>query len=109
MTEMSREKAERVVRETTEKAIAVMRHFTSGAEIQVQYKDPGCDEPVGWLDAICPVWDWFECEYRIKPKPREFWAGLDETGRAIGITPAINSGSIPSYWGSTIKVREVIE
>ncbi len=85
MTEMSREKAERVVRETTEKAIAVMRHFTSGAEVQVKYKDPGCDEPVGWRDATCPVWDWFECEYRIKPIPRVFIVSLQAL-QAMSVT-----------------------
>ena len=105
MTEMSREKAERVVRETTENAIAVMRHFISGAEVQVKYKDPGCDDPVGWMDAVCPVWDWFECEYRIKPKPREFWLYRDDSDDDYGasyLEPVLE-------WREKLKVREIVE
>ena len=94
-------------REETKKAIEVMQAYVDGAEIENISADTGRSNY--WLTGY-PSWQWDgdSTTYRIKPKLREFWAGLDENGRAVGITPAINSGSIPSYWKTAIKVREVL-
>ena len=102
---MNNEEIVQTVRKTTEKAIAVMRHFTSGAEVQVKYKDPGRDDPVGWRDARCPVWDWFECEYRLKPKPRELWLYRDDDREDYGVSPIKPA----LRWNESFKVREIVE
>ena len=55
-----------------------------------------------------PLFNMEEYLYREKPKPREFWAGVDENGKGVGITASLNSGSIPAEWYEVIKVIEVL-
>ncbi len=103
---MNDEEAVQIVHERTERYLEVMRAFTNGAEIQVRYKDPVGDEPIGWRDASCPVWSWFECQYRIKPiEPREFLLYPVSTPLKWGVDENVNAKG----WGGAIKVREIIE
>ena len=104
---MNDEEAVQIVHERTERYREVMRAYNDGAEIQVRYKDPVGDEPIGWRDASCPIWSWFDCEYRVKPKPREWWLDL-RTNEAF-CTRAfaeINHNAGPQ---NVVHLREVIE
>jgi len=55
--------------------IAVMQGFADGKEVEFKLKSSSC-----WNTSnrgpFTPVWNWHECEYRIKPEPPiqvEFW------------------------------------
>lgn len=68
---------------TTKEKIEVMQAYLDGKQIQTRRlrRDKG-----GWADWPNegePVWDFWSCEYRIKPEPRipiEGWAVLYTTG-----------------------------
>ena len=62
--------------------------------------DEFCDMPSN--EAVCMTFPAYDYEYRIKPKPREFWINVD--------TQKIRDPIPGSYIGlGWIKVREVIE
>ncbi len=44
-----------------------MQAYTDGKQIQCKSEDIWLD----WNTRIEPVWDWRNCEYRIKPEPKE--------------------------------------
>lgn len=48
---------------TTQEKIAVMQAFVEGKEIEV--KKCGIEQ---WVQISRPIWDWGDCEYRIKPE-----------------------------------------
>jgi hypothetical protein len=52
-----------MTKEQTIEAIRVMQAFVDGKE--VRYKAPNNE----WLPTNNPAWNWFDCEYRIKPTP----------------------------------------
>ena len=85
-------------REETAKAIEVMQAFVDGAEIEVDHPE------MGWIVLHDePSWDWLEVNYRIKPKPREFWLAGDDNCR---------DGSwrvVPGSGMGAIKVREILD
>lgn len=59
---------------TTAEKIKVMQAFERGE--QIQRRSFGCDS---WADISSPAWDWFNQEYRVKPKIRKikvYWAIL---------------------------------
>lgn len=74
-------------REETRKAAEVMLHYANGGEVQYQNIRR---VPVGWMNSESPDWDWYECKYRIKPKPIEITAYAVECGgvRTVHISRA---------------------
>ena len=91
-------------REETAKAVEVMQAYVDGAEIESRDRIIKAD---GWGQKSEPAWAWTHREYRIKPKPREFWVNplVIVTEHCISAEgTAQNKG--PVNW---IKVREVIE
>jgi hypothetical protein len=52
-----------MTKEQTIEAIRIMQAFVDGKE--VRYKAPNNE----WLPTNNPAWNWFDCEYRIKPTP----------------------------------------
>ena len=86
-------------REETKKAIEVMQAFVDGVETEYH----SIPDRVNWyLVGANPVWSWGADEYRIKPKPREFWLRGDDNYR---------DGSwhvVPGSGMGAIKVREVL-
>ena len=65
-----------------------------------------------WSDVKAPNWDWFACEYRVKPQPREFWINTYSNGSVY-----LHNNSEEAGWqkrcsgntSTTIHVIEVIE
>ena len=96
-------------REDTKKAIEVMQAYVDGAEIETKYFGFSNDEH-GQSDSAWqkisgltrPVFNWDAADYRIKPKPREFW--IDHNSDRFYATE-------PPHWiaNQITKVREVIE
>ena len=90
-------------REETKKAIEVMQVFAGGADVEYRYRDgdnESCFRPSG-----TPVWYWMECEYRIKPKPRELWLYRDDDREDYGVSPIKPA----LRWNESFKVREIVE
>ena len=93
-------------REKTKAAIAVMQAYVDGEEIEYAKRDiPGVGTACSWdSHGYTPNFDWHNYDYRIKPKPREFWVRIDH-----GIAMQISSDSDKQERDGWIKVREVIE
>ena len=53
-----------MTREETRKAVKVMEAYANGKKIQY------LDNNNKWIDAHNPVFDWYNCAYRIKPEPK---------------------------------------
>lgn len=70
-------------REKIKQQAAVMLAFAEGKKIEVRNKAYG-----DWRQIFSPVWDWFNYEYRIKPKlPRKFvryYVCVRKTGNLLG-------------------------
>ena len=80
--------------EKTRKAVDVMLAYVNGAEIECQI---GAKSE--WSAIPSPAWQWANGPYRIKPKPREFWANPIK----LTLYPPVECRPI-----GCIKVREVL-
>jgi len=49
-----------MTKEQTIEAIRIMQAYVDGKEVECKY-------PYGWDRIDQPNWDWFKCQYRIKP------------------------------------------
>lgn len=47
---------------TTKEMIEVMQAYLKGEKIEYRYG------PTDWLECRTPIWDWTQCDYRVKPK-----------------------------------------
>ena len=47
-----------------------IKAWADGAEIEIKYTS-GAGSKSGWMTESNPSWDFDECEYRIKPTPKE--------------------------------------
>ena len=90
-------------REETKNAIAVMRAWADGTEIEC--RSHAHDGWSGIVAAKYCMWDFGRQDYRIKPKePREFEIMVMGNGKILDLSEM--SGG---FLGEIIKVREVIE
>ena len=84
--------------------IEVMQAALDGEKIEFQ------DSNGDWIDSD-PAWNWNSTDYRIKPKPREFWVNIyasKDMGYAYETEEkAVQAGGINAL--KTIKVREVLD
>lgn len=86
----------------TEEKIEVMQAWVDGETIQV--KD--CLD-VEWRDSD-PGWNWVDYDYRVKPRPFEMVAWVDDNGfvREYDIRQDADYRRWPSSW-RLLKLREV--
>lgn len=82
---------------TIDEMITVLQAAKAGKQIEVSIKGRN-----NWylMDAN---WNFADCDYRIKPGPREWTVKLDPT------TNEIYSGGWTNLGFTSIKVREVLE
>lgn len=97
-------------REEARRKAEVMLAFADGAEIQFcRYHWTNED----WDDVGHPSWNWDGNDYRVKPKPAEFWVVVaNEINSAVGVFQNRENAQIDSKrWanGRIIHVREVTE
>jgi len=87
-------------KQQTRDAIKVMQAYVDGEEIEVR------GSTVEWIAEDLGVipWQWSTCEYRIKPKPREFWINPEADDSDAIIYEAFNPDD-----ADYIKVREVLD
>jgi len=83
---------------TLKEKIEVMQAALVGEEIET-YNVSG-----NWLITGKPNWDWARFDYRIKPKPLEFWVNVSPAGL---VTICYAKQEAEDYNGRTIKMREV--
>jgi hypothetical protein len=88
-----------MTRETAKKLLPIIQAFSE--EQAIQYRESPKAE---WVDCKMPdsvliFYDDFE--YRIKPKPREWWIGLAPLSSA--------DVAYRTETGNTIKVQEVVD
>ena len=86
-------------REETAEAIKVMQASVDGAWIE--YTEKGGRAPIEWHYTDIPAWHWMTEEYRIKPKPREFFIAIV---CSLAIFFAILSHTILLYSKNIIKL-----
>ena len=94
-------------REDTVKMIAVMQAYVDGSPVQSRLRSGSgrCE----WQDDFPPGWKWCDFDYRVKPKPREWWLTCLPEGVAMCFykETAVNKcckGRFP-----IIHVREVLD
>ena len=94
-----------MTREQTIEAIRVMQAYVDGKEVECKYS-------YGWVRIDQPTWDWFKCQYRIKPTktlrpwtadevPLGAWLRHSKQGRKaviIDVTHDQNIGIVGSYF-----------
>jgi hypothetical protein len=83
---------------TIREMIAVLEAAERGEKIQYLHNGK-------WVDALQPVWAFNTNNYRVKPKPREWWVS-DYPNRTPMVMPTYASEHPGENW---VKVREVIE
>lgn len=75
----------------------------------IQYRD----RPSGaWLDCIarkmrCADFDLLECEYRVKPEPREVWVRLDGPAPAVYLDEDMDEATAQGL--GYVRMREVVQ
>ena len=93
---------------TLKEKIEVMQAALDGKQIQGNYG-------AGYGDLSQPenrediIFNWRDCDYRIKPKPLEFWVNVYETNGVAYNSESKALSSIDSTCLKTIKVIEVTE
>lgn len=94
-------------REQTKEAIKVMQHWADGGDCQGRMRPNG-----EWGPSFDPAWDWFEYDYRIKPKPLEGWATVVNGCITTSLyqSKAFAEGLLTGYSDRrVVKFREVTE
>lgn len=90
-------------KQETAEAIKVMQAFVDGEEIQLCEPLSKLDSQVNWRDLTGePGWVWHKFQYRIAPKPREFWITIEPPGETLTAW----SQKPQNVNGETIKVHE---
>jgi len=88
-----------MTREEAKAAAEVMLAYANGQEIELRRTMPSASE---WEHHKAPCFDWNLFEYRVKPKPREWWIQIDECDRVVGQEHSLDINR-------RVKVREVLE
>jgi hypothetical protein len=93
---------------TNDDILSVVQANKEGRMIQWQARTL---ETSPWQDAVNPTWDFYRCNYRVKPQPREWWVikcSAVDNGEPH-IYPAGNKPVTCSNCIERVHVREVIE
>jgi len=88
-------------REETKKAIEVMQAYVDGADIEHEW------DKCSWHSCGEPDWNFETCDYRIKPKPREWWIRVRKSNNEVMSFSQIKCDDVGTY--KSVKVREIIE
>ena len=89
-----------------QRRIEVMQAAEEGKGLEYKVRAFG-----DWLECNSPIWDWDECDYRVKPKPREVWVNC-YNGYMYGpylSKDVANRNAMPGPGRECIHFREVIE
>ena len=94
-------------RNEAKKIAPVLAAFAEGQCIECRWKDPVGGKTPDWvIHKPGDFFDYQQCEYRIKPSPREFYVGMQGH---IPVHCGSDKKAVESHGYEVIKVREVIE
>jgi len=90
---------------TLQEKIAVMQAFADGREIESTRSGSA------WGVNTSPVWNWLECEYRVKREPREWWVNVypEESSSIAHLSRTAADCDATRTRTECIHVREVID
>lgn len=92
---------------TIDEMIAVLQAAKRGEQIQCFDKD---HPEQGWRDLVAANWDFYRADFRVKPKPRKWWAALyPQVGLRGGLWETKDEAIRDSENREIIRVREVLE
>lgn len=86
---------------TLAEKIAVMQAAKRGEEIETKYHG---HEGI-WIKVANPLWDWYNNDYRVKPKPQKFWVVFDKRGNLIHWS-LTKKPEAPPHWANDWIVEE---
>lgn len=86
---------------TLAEKIAVMQAAERGEEIETKLQD---DKGI-WIKVANPLWDWYNNDYRVKPKPQKFWVVFNKEGY-IMCSGTKNKPDVTLQWGRDCVVEE---
>lgn len=75
-------KQEPIMANPTLEKIEVMQAFLRREPIQRTLK-LGFPSDRKWVDVVDPSWNWVDCDFRVKPKPREVFIAEYESGLSV--------------------------
>ena len=70
-----------------------------------------------WVNALRPMWNFAEIDYRVKPEPREWTILVESSGTVRGGAQGYRDGQVLTYGGhglepkmlTPVRVREVLD
>jgi len=83
--------------------IEVLTAYIDGAEIEYRLT---ANENSKWQASNNACADWRQYDYRVKPKPREFWLNTMDNTIHDAHRPGGETSGLDSRW---VKVREVVD
>lgn len=86
---------------TLAEKIAVMQAAERGEEIETKFQD---DKGI-WIKVANPLWDWYNNDYRVKPRPQKFWVVFNKEGY-IMCSGTKNKPDVTLQWGRDCVVEE---
>lgn len=96
-----------MTREQAKELLPLIQAYADGAEVQYNH---GTESNPQWTDIKLPVFTDYPSDYRIKPKPREFWLVQNTGGSWCGSFYAVeqlNANGEP--FPNQIRVREILD
>ena len=95
-------------KQETERRIEVMQAFVDDENIEVRRKT---EMAVWYSVGGDPSWNWSACDFRVKPKPREFWINIYPQQRYSFATynTKKEADAYALQRSVCIKVREVVD
>ncbi len=102
-------------RERAKELLPIIQAFADGKGIQFRLNDPGVPGSEHWLslpenENLILTFPADDYEYRIKPKPREFWISNFPPDDDRSKYRTVYDGKGPPHYAENwIKVREVLE
>jgi hypothetical protein len=98
---------------TSDEMVAVIQANKAGKKIQAKAHCGEKDYELGWVD-VCPNWDFYRCDFRVKPEPRELWvlkSSYDcvHFGWAFPTKESAENARNSNTEGVPIRVREVLQ
>lgn len=89
-----------------QRRIDVMQAYAGGAAVECCRR--GAGKP--FISLARPVWSWEDCDYRVKPEPREWWFNMYVSGCVgafCGSKKQADDAALPGRI-ECVQVREVI-
>ena len=92
-------------KQETERRIEVMQAFVDDENIEAKNRNGSS----GWYSVEGdPSWNWSACDFRVRPKPREFWVNIYPHSFATYNTKK-EADAYALQRSVCIKVREVVD